>query len=308
VAESPVDPAELQARGLYDPEASDAAERLQLIGYLLEIGATLEDLERAAEGELPGVASMIALRGRPFLTRSEVASRAGVPEELAVRVWRAAGLPDPGPDAQVGTEEDVEALRNLRAGIDLLGFDEMVQLARVVGASLSRVADAMVAAFMVNVAGPSMDEDPTGLTLARANALAGALLRASGATIDYLLRRHIELAQRPLVLGVAETQALTVGFMDLVGSTALARQVSIGELGALLTSFDQLASDVIVDRRPAREAHRRRGDVRCCRPDDPEIALDVTDQLERHPRLPTRAGRSRPGTSSPASATTSARW
>jgi hypothetical protein len=63
-----LDPAELQARGLYDPDAPDAADRLALIRYLFELGATVEDLRRAREGELAGVAAMLAIRGRPTLT------------------------------------------------------------------------------------------------------------------------------------------------------------------------------------------------------------------------------------------------
>jgi class 3 adenylate cyclase len=291
VADSRVDPAELEARGLYDPDSPDAADRLELIRYLFQLGATVEDLERA-EGQLPGVASMLALRGRPYLTTSEVAARAGLPEELAERFYRAAGFADPGSESPVGTEEDVEALRTLRAGIELLGLEEMMQLVRVLGSSLARIADAMVSTFIVNVGLPSLDEDPSGLALARANAEGGAVLRAGGTAIDYLLRRHIEIAQRPLVLGGQETQPLTVGFVDLVGSTALAQQIPIGELGAMLTTFDQLASDLIVD--GGGRLVKLIGDEAMFVVADPpaacEIALALAEQLAAHPQLPPARG------------------
>ena len=291
MADSPVDPAELEARGLYDPEAPDAADRLELIAYLCRLGATVEDLERA-KGELPGVAAMLAIRGRPSLTMSEVAARAGIAENLAARVFRAAGFPEPDPATLTGNEEDVEALRTLNAGIELLGREQMIQLTRVVGSSLARIADAMVSAFVVNVAAPSIDEDPSGLALARANAEAGALLRSGGAAIDMLLRRHIEIAQRPLVLGVQETQPLAVGFVDLVGSTTIAQRLSMPEFGELLTTFDRLASDLILDH--GGRLVKLIGDEVMFITSDPsaacEIALDLAAQLTTDPLLPPGRG------------------
>jgi adenylate cyclase len=291
VAESPVDPAELERLGLYDPADAHAAERLELIEYLLGLGANLEDLVEASD-ELPRVASMITLRGPGRLTRAEVAERAGVSEELAARVWRASGFPDPGPDARACTDEDVEALRTVAAGIELLGLEETIQLARVIGSSLARMAEAMIATFMVHVVDPSLADDPSGLALARANARAAELLRAAGVVNDFVLRRHIEIAQRPIVLSGSETLLRTVGFVDLVESTALARQLTMRELGVSLVDFDELASDLVVDR--GGRLVKLIGDEVMFVAADPgtacEIALDLTDRLDSHPRLPNARG------------------
>jgi len=292
VADQPVDPDELLRLGLYDPDDEHAAARLELIRYLVGLGATVEDLARAEEGELPGVAAMLAIRGRPTLTMAQAAARAGVSAELAQRVYRAVGFPDPDPDALVANEEDVDALRTLHGGMELLGREQMIQLTRVVGAALARIADAMVSAFVVNVVAPSLDEDPEGIALARANAEAGALLRASGGGIDLLLRRHIDLAQRPLVMGVQETQPLAVGFVDLVGSTALAQRLSMSELGSLLTRFDELASDAILT--GGGRFVKLIGDEVMFVASEPstacEIALDITTRLSADPQLPQGRG------------------
>jgi adenylate cyclase len=292
VAEHAVDPAELERLGLYDPADEHAPERLELINYLIGLGATLEDLVEAGRDDLPRVASMIALRGPGRLTRAEVAERAGVSEDLAARVWRAAGFPDPGPDARVCTEEDVDALRTFGAGIELLGVEEAIQLARVIGSSLSRMAEAMIATFMVHVVEPSVAGDPSGLALARANAQAAELLRAAGVVNDFVLRRHIDIAQRPIVLGGQETLPRTVGFVDLVESTVLARQLTTSELGASLVEFDELASDLVVDgggrlvKLIGDEAMFVAADARAAC----EIALDLTARLAAHPRLPSARG------------------
>jgi adenylate cyclase len=292
VAEQPVDRGELQRLGLYDPDDEHATERLQLIDYLIGLGATVEDLVEAGEDELPRVASMLSLRGHGRLTRAEVAERAGVPEALATRVWRASGFPDPGSEDRVCSEEDVDALRTFAAGIELLGAEETLQLARVIGSSLARIAEAMIATFMVHVAEPSLVGDPSGLELARANARAADLLRAAGVVNDFVLRRHIEIAQRPLVLGGQETQLRTVGFVDLVESTALARQLTMTELGASLVEFDELVSDLVVDR--GARLVKLIGDEAMFVASDPgtacDVALALTARLAVHPRLPSARG------------------
>jgi hypothetical protein len=75
VAQEPVDDAVLQKLGLYDPSWPHADDLLELLHYLLELGATTEDLLEY-QWELPAVASVVALRpGRerlchPFERRS----------------------------------------------------------------------------------------------------------------------------------------------------------------------------------------------------------------------------------------------
>lgn len=284
-----VDRAVLEASGLYDPASPDAADRLALLEYLVSAGATIDDLLAVDARELPRVASAIVLRKRGHLTRSETAAAAGIPLELAARVWRATGFPDPGSDVADGNEEDVEALVMFRSGVELLGEDAILQLARVMGSSLARIADAMVSTFLVNVGLPSLEEDPSGLALARANTEAMGLLRGASTAIDYLLRRHIEIAQRPLTPGAGDSQTLTVGFVDLVGSTALAQRLAIADLGAVLAEFDALTSEFVV-------AHGGRvvkliGDEAMFVVPDPgaacELALVLIEQLDAHPRLPT---------------------
>lgn len=229
---------ELEARGVYDPSAPNARERLELLEFLLGIGATVEEIAEAGD-EVAMVASTVILRGTgERFSRAEAAQRAGVSVDAAVRMGRAAGLPDPGPDVRIYSDDDVELLRIFDVGSQLLGADAALQLLRVIGSALARIADAEVAAFLTNVGGPLMVSDPSGLELARANVAAARLLREAGRAIDVLLRRHVEVAQRPLLPGSQDTTLVTVGFADLVGSTALAQDLSIGELGRVVAEFE----------------------------------------------------------------------
>jgi len=279
---------ELIARGAYDPDARDAADRRKLVDFLVGLGATADDIAAAGD-ELARVATDLILRGEgERFTRAEFAQRAGVTEETAVHFWRAIGLPDPGPDALAFSDEDVEALRSATAAVDLLGADAAFQLIRVIGSSLARIADAEVGAFLTNVGGPLFEADPSGLELARANATAAVLLRGAGQAIDVALRRHVEAAQRPLMVGSQDTIQVAVGFADLVGSTALAQDLPFAELGSLIAEFEARSIDTIVGIEG--RAVKFIGDEVMFAVSDPaagcEIALRLAEQFSGHARLP----------------------
>src|SRR4029077_10382057 len=123
------------------------------------------------------------------------------------------------------------------------------QLVRVMGSAMARVADAVVSAFLVNIEPTARLQDPVGLGVARANFETAALLPMVAPALDVLFRQHVLGAQRTvldkeLLVGY-ETQRLVVGFVDLVGSTELAERLSMGDHGAVLTVFENLATDIV---------------------------------------------------------------
>ena len=87
--------------------------------------------------------------------------------------------------------------------------------------------------------------------MARANAEAATLLPLLFRAIEVILRRHLLAARRSLLsvdrqAGV-EVQQLAVGFVDLVGSTALGQQLSTAELGKALGEFESVVADTVTD-------------------------------------------------------------
>jgi adenylate cyclase len=271
-------------------------ERDELVEYLVSLGATSEDLE-AYRDELPGLASVLAIRGGPGLTLEEVADRSGLPVEKVRRINRATGFPDPGPDDRVFTEGSAALAANMAAAEALFGEEVVFQLLRVMGASLARIADAIVSAFLVNVeAAVRTTGERVELNVARANAEAAELLPFVAESMDQLLRRHLVAARRTL-LGEEEpgyeVQRLCVGFVDLVGSTALSERLSTEDLGALLTEFENIASDTVtagggrvVKLIGDEVLFSARSERSACR-----VALELTRQFADHPRLPAvRAG------------------
>jgi class 3 adenylate cyclase len=240
--------ADFEALGVYDPDGPDAAQRLELLEYLVSLGATDEDLVRYRD-QLPGLASVVTIRGGRAFTLAEAAEHAGISQGRLLTIIRAAGFPEPGPDDRV-ISENLAALAGGMAAVEtVFGEDAVLPLIRVMGSAMARVADAFVSAFLVNVEPAVRDEDPVGLGVARANAEAGALIPNAASALETLLREHIIAARRSALGDLAasgyETQRLSVGFVDLVGSTALAQRLDTRELGAALTAFEHAAADTI---------------------------------------------------------------
>jgi adenylate cyclase len=222
-------------------------ERQELVEYLVGLGATPEDLESYRD-QLPALAMVVLLRpGREQMTLSEVAERSGVPLQDVLSLWRAAGFADPDPDARVSSDAEVGLFQAFQASLALLPKDAVIQFTRVIGMSLARIADAAVSTFLVNASLPF--EGVSELEAARATQQGAALFPALSQAMDVLLRRHLIAAQRlpigPSAGDGAETQQLAVGFVDLVGSTALAERLAIAQLGAALRQFEERAYDTV---------------------------------------------------------------
>src|SRR5439155_3502470 len=209
---------ELVASGLYDPAAADAKDRLELIRYLVSVGATLDDLIEYRD-ELPALGTVVVTRpGLPRYTAEEVAAKTGLPEDVLTRLWRASGFPETPPGSAAFSDADLEMLQLIAGASLLFGEAAVIQLARVIGSSLARIADAAVSSFLVNIEVPIVAKDPPGLAIAKANFEAASLLPGLSRAMDVLLRHHILAARRSLLgrkeTGIAgyEVPDLAVGF------------------------------------------------------------------------------------------------
>ena len=290
-----ITPEDLHEAGVYDPGAPDATERLAALELLVQHGAALDDL-RAELPDYGALAARLALRpGGGDLTRRELAERAGLQEETVRRLWLAAGFADPGPDLPIATEADTAVFQGFGAAVSLFGEDTAFQLTRVVGTAMAKVADAIVSAFVTNVGPEAMASDPSGLALVRANLESASYMPFLVSAMDQLLRMHLVAASRtsPDVKFGYETQRLVVGFVDLVGSTALSEQVDIAGLGAALGEFETTASDVVVA--AGGRVVKLIGDeimfVAASIDAACGIALELADAFRAHPVLPPiRAG------------------
>ena len=253
----PVDPVvEWRAAGLYDPDDADAAERLALLEYLTDRGATIEQMVEAHRmGTLPGVAGDLVTRGRTdMVTLADVAERdAAFPPHASCACLLAAGIP-----AADGTEVPLDLVAFMAAfeqGAALMGEEAILAFTRVLGAAANNVAEAAIALFFAEFGPGTVREGPDELARARLSEAATTAFTAVPEVLAQLVLDAFERAQRRaqaarswLAPGHSAddptdspTELVALGFVDLVGSTAWAQSLSLRDQSLALTRFESAA-------------------------------------------------------------------
>lgn len=207
-------------------------------------GVTDEEIEAATKaGRLHLlVLEHLAIAGVPKYTQEEVAELSGLSLTDLRRFWRALGFPDVGLEERVFSDEDVNVLSTVTGSIAMgvTDLDVAVQLTRVYGSSMARIADAEVQTGMTRAREESVE-------IAELFALTGGAPITSVATIlEHVWRRHLQAAIRRLTMANPETEnTMAIGFCDLVGWTAMSQQLSEEELASVVDRFEELAYDTV---------------------------------------------------------------
>jgi len=247
-----VNVADFERLGLYDSHASGAETRLALLRYLVDCGATEDELVTAARDDrLPGLAiEIMRRRFAPRITPRELAGSTPIDLETFDRVWRAAGLPALDPDAPVLFDWDREVFEAFTAGAMVFGEEATLQFTRVVGAALATIADAALAIFGVTLE-PTLETgelDELEYTKA-AEAATAMLVNEVPQVITGLFRHHVEAARaRYQAMGAGEHAVLAVGFLDVVGSTQLTWDVGAAKVGSAMSAFERRATEEVATR------------------------------------------------------------
>ena len=238
---------ELERLGLYDPGATDASDRLELIRYVMARGATVGDV--AASKNLGELALDMNLRPRLETTLGEVVQASGLEWSKAQRLLTALGLSiDPDVPTTAG-EADAVRLIAVTSN-DLLGEAATMQLARVAGNAMARVAETLVGVFRLRVELPRRDAGTRYVEVVKDYAeMAQTLLPAFVGTLDASLRRQIvAVADRMWSTDEERSTVMlprTVGFVDLVGYTETTAALSVRQLTEVLVDFDNRTADVV---------------------------------------------------------------
>jgi adenylate cyclase len=207
-----------------------------------------------------------ALLGKAELTALDVARQSGVEPDDARRLWQALGFPPVTDDERHFTPADVEVLRAVRALVEVQHVDpsDLLQVTRVVGQSLARVADAQVTVVAERLAvgqhgndtgqddaapgpydaAPAERQSPAEL-VARIQGLAPNLEQCFG----YVWRRHLLAALLRLsATPSAADRVLSVGFVDVVEFTAMSETLDPRELAAIVDRFEAVAYKQVLER------------------------------------------------------------
>lgn len=219
--------------------------------YLLDRGVPADAiLEAEREHSLHLlVMEHLILPERPRYTPVEVAELAGMPLEQVRQYWRSMGFPDVADDVVAFSDYDLSAITTLNGLLTFRMVDTAVaaQMARVIGSSMARIAEAEITASPV-LSGEADDVARAELLMATSDATIPSLARL----LEYAWRRHMHAAARRAALlrsteqSNAATFDLAIGFADLVGFTALSQQLSERALAEVVGRFEELAYDIVV--------------------------------------------------------------
>lgn len=221
-------------------------------------GATSDEIERAARDGWLALLTLdkLLMPGRVRYDLEEMAQRAGVEVDVGRRLWRSLGFPDLEADARVFTDADVRILRKLEARLHTAAFvtiedpDSLTRLleqTRMVSAALSRLAevltDQIVEIMEVTRAAGAPDEE---IALGFVDELDWpTLARLTDYGLRLLTRASLWRRLASEDPGDQRAPQLAVGFVDLVGYTALSQELDPHELAALVERFEQLAYDTV---------------------------------------------------------------
>ena len=243
---------------LPDPvELAEERARIEALarvrGLLHELGCSDEEIDRAVEDDvidLLVVDRMLVPSGH-LMTRAQMAEQTEIPVDVTKRFWRALGFLDVADDEEAFTDVDIEAVHIFQSmvAMGLVDLDSAVQMARVIGSSMARIAEAEAAPgstpILLGTGDSILDADQFALQ-------AGKSIPAMGRLLEYVWRRHLQAATRRAMLhrtrGPDEglRPVMAVGFADMVGFTMLSQHLGDVELAAVVARFEELAHDTVV--------------------------------------------------------------
>jgi adenylate cyclase len=276
---------DFEAEGLLEGVEDEEREpRLELLQQLHEAGVSVDDLRLAVNEDRLGLLPVeLALAGDSNYTAAQIADQAGVDLDFLLRLQRALGLPIPGSDEREFGEDALRMAQRVRRFRDAgMPEDSMLEVARVVGQSTSRLAEAIRALVEQAVAPQAATERDLGLGLAQVARDLGPEL---GPMLADALNAHLVQQIRSDVIsrleafgdgGLPGAREVGVAFADLVGFTRLGEKRPVDEVGRVAGRLVELAGDLA---RPPVRVVKEIGDAVMLVSPEVEPLLDTTLEL-----------------------------
>jgi adenylate cyclase len=234
-----------------------AVAHARLVARLRERGHSLQEIrEAAAEGKLAyGFLEDLFPASSGGYSLADVAEQTGLEEALVERIWTGIGFPRSSLENL--TAEDVQACRYiasvLDAGFPLVAF---LQLVRVYGQAVARIADAEVRLFHLYVHEPLMRDGVPGLEMAEEmEDLARDLLPLASPIMDYVHQRYLQHFVEQDMVGHMEVELdekeelgrvrVAIAFADLAGYTRFTEEAGEEEAFSTVERFIEAVNDTL---------------------------------------------------------------
>lgn len=247
-------PEEFQAAGLYDPADPGADDRLGVLRWLEGLGFGIDEMvDGLARDVLPAIASDRRLLGGPLLSRVDAIAVSGLEPERFDEYTQALGFVrvHGSPDDSLGfTEAEAQMLTVFGGLTAMFTHEEAIAFVRVIGASLSRIAEAGVALFLSDVENRMLESGGSELELGQRGYEATGLIDGFMSMLDPVLRRHLQQAtERFRRATIADDERYeyryAVGFVDLVGFTERSATMGTRDLAEFLRGFEARTHDAV---------------------------------------------------------------
>jgi adenylate cyclase len=236
--------------GLFDPDAPDAADTLEILAYYESVGIDPSEYVGADPQEVIDEVSrrMYVPGGR---VDGEIArTQAGLTVEQFEIVCRAAGYDPNG----TFSELDIRAFAGFAAARSFFTEEEFEPFIRVLRTLMGHLADAMTALFRIDVSIPMDKAGATRLDIAKKNVESARLIPGVPVALEAFLMHQLHDAilrsdasrQRMGASGSTTTVDMSIGFVDIVGYTPLADRLDPDELGRFVLDFERRATDTVV--------------------------------------------------------------
>ncbi len=226
-----------------------AADLVDLSSVLADLGVDQEEIDRAAsENMLPLLAiQRISELDAPTHDLNDVARRSNIDPDVVRAYWRALGFPDPRPGEKVFRESDLELLDLTFSTIanESLERDVALQLSRVIGSAMDRVATALIDAITAQLSTAEVSR-----VLEAGGEETAELLSIIPRMMDFVWRRQLAMAARRRMSRAsseASRHGVLVGFADMVGFTARTQQLDDHELAEVVGRFEYTAFEVVAE-------------------------------------------------------------
>ena len=241
--------------GLFDPVSSPPG-RLELLDWLDAQGFTVDEMKDADTAlRLSGLSGDRRLAGSDRISRERAIELSQLSPDEFDSLATAFGFVEIEPDSGLGDDEqwtvgEANSFRVLGAVASMFSQPEALGFVRVIGSSISRIADASVSLFLNDVESPLVGAGGSELELAVKVRDGVGLLDELSSQLDPVLRRHVlQAIQRSRRAMVDPTQRLSyryaVGFVDLVGFTEISGQYDARTLAEFILDFEGRAHDVV---------------------------------------------------------------
>ncbi|HEX3975337.1 MAG TPA: adenylate cyclase regulatory domain-containing protein [Solirubrobacteraceae bacterium] len=221
-----------------------AIGQARVVAKMRERGHSLKEIRTATEEGRLAFGFLEELLGTepPRYSLKDAARRTGLDDGLVGRLI--AGLGVNREQADAVSEDDLQLLRYVAAVLDA-GFPlaALLQLVRVYGQAIARIADAEVRLFHLYVHEPLMRSGATGVeTAEQMQSMSRQLLPLAGPILDQIHQRYLQFFVEQDVVGHMESDLdgtavdlgrmrVAIAFADLTGYTRMTEEE--GELSAV---------------------------------------------------------------------------